>query len=385
MNILIDGRPFVKASSGIPTFLQGSLYAWARLRPKDRFIIALPSPIHYSLKDVCFPPNVEWRISKNVLFHKLPNLIWLCIMMPILCRLYHVDIYYSALPCIPFFLRKKTKTVIVVHDVVNIEYRDTMEWSNRLSTWLFFSRSIRKADFLWANSMYTKSCVEKYYPKRRCENVFVGCSVNRDVYHPVYLEESTKELIKEKFGIVNRFVLYVGSLEPRKNLSFMLSLMPAIWQDMKIQLLVVGAKRWKESSIFNVVNREDFPKGCVSFCGYVTNEELAMLYNMAECYISTSLNEGFGMPQLEAFLCGCPVVTAANSAMREIAEGKSGSLIISDYQKAEWIEKIEHFIVHHDNVEVQEFANYDWNNVLSSFCKLVYEYDEESRAGRETH
>ena len=77
--------------------------------------------------------------------------------------------------------------------------------------------------------------------------------------------------------------------------------MPKLYKDYKLQLVIVGARGWKDSNIFEIVNNPTYPKDSTIFCGYVSNDDLACLYDMAACFVSTSLNEGFGMPQLESF------------------------------------------------------------------------------------
>lgn len=367
MNILIDGRTFVKTSAGISTFLRGSLKAWALQKPKDTFILALPQECDSSSDELVLPDNVIWVVSKMRIFKWLPNLVWLSVMMPILCLKYHVDIYYTPVPCIPFFLGEKVKKIIVVHDVVNIEFKETMVWTNIIASWLFFGRSIKIADIIWANSNYTKSSVEKYFPMRKCKDIFVGCAINREIYKRLVIRSEEALSVRRKYGIEDNFMLFVGSLEPRKNLSFLLSIMPEVWKRERIKLVVVGAKGWKETGISAIINKDGFPKESVVFCGYVSNQELAILYNMAECFISSSRNEGFGMPQLEAFLCGCPVITADNSAMSEVAGGKQGSMLIRGFDKNEWIESVCVFLHQHSFVNINEFVAYDWRIILEQF------------------
>ncbi len=371
MKVLVDGRAFVKTSAGISTFLQGSLSAWAVQCPQDTFYLALPQAPDKTLDGLRFPPNVQWVVSDSLFFKKLPNLVWLLIMMPVLGIRYRADIYFSPLPCIPFCLKKRVKKVIVVHDVVNIEFKDTMAWENKLASWLLFNRSIRKADIIWTNSNYTKVCVEKYFPIRKSNEIFVGCSVNRTLYHQFDVTDDMKETISNRYGISGRFLLFVGSLEPRKNLSFLVSLMPRLWEKTQIPLVVVGAKGWKETGISQIINDPLFPNESIVFCGYVSNQDLAVLYNMATCFVSASLNEGFGMPQLEAFLCGCPVVTADNSAMREVAKGKSGSLLIAGYDDQEWVDQIIRFVDNPPQVRTCEFDHYDWNKLVSVFLRTM--------------
>lgn len=367
MTILIDGRPFTKTSAGISSFLKECLKAWSVKKPSDTFWVCMPDECDQSLTVEDFPDNVQFVINTNRFFKTMPNLVWLSIMMPLLSRKFKAGYFFSALPCIPFFLPKKMKKIIVVHDVVNIEFSQTMQWTNWLSNKLFFNRSIKNADMLWANSSYTKERIEKYFPKRKCKDIFKGCAVNRNLYHGLLLSDDEKASIRKKFNINGKFILFVGSLEPRKNLPFLLSIMPQIYLKAHIQLVVVGAKGWKNSSIYNTVENNDFPKESTVFCGFVPDTDLVRLYNMAECFVSASLNEGFGMPQLEALLCGCPVVTAHNSAMIEVAEGKDGAITVEGYDRETWIHAITRVIEHRPRVNQSQLYFYDWEKIIDRF------------------
>ena len=370
MNILIDGRPLVATSAGITNFLLGSLRAWAKLRPNDSFLVAMPHRRHETLAIANMPENIHFEEHSNWLSRHLPNLIWLCCVMPLLARRKKADIYFSPLPCLPFFLPASVKKIIVVHDVVNLEFSTTMQWTNKLSNALFFSRSIRNTDVIWTNSQYTRERVEHYFPDRKCDKIFSGCSIDRDTYHPLHLTDSDIADLKKRMGIKHQFILFVGSLEPRKNLSFLLSLMPQLYHEYKLQLVIVGGRGWKNSSISNLVNEESFPKESTIFCGYVSNEELAQLYHIADCFVSASLNEGFGMPQLEALLCGCPIVTAHNSAMIEVAAGKDGAVTVEGYHPKIWIDTIMQMVNTRPQVNISQLDAYDWDVIVS---KLLLE------------
>ena len=114
--------------------------------------------------------------------------------------------------------------------------------------------------------------------------------------------------------------------------------MPQIYERTGLQLLVVGAKGWKNSSLNSMMEENLCLQEIVRFTGFVTNDKLVELYNAAKCYISTSLNEGFGIPQLEAMSCGCPVISPHNSAMIEVVEGRG--ITIKGWEPKEWIDII---------------------------------------------
>lgn len=371
MNVLVDGRPFIRSSAGISTVLRCVLVTWATLRQEDTLYVILAKPMHPSMEEYSFPKNVKWIEGRSSLFRYLPNSCFCFIMTPIFIKKYHIDIYYSPVPILPYFIQKRVKTIIGINDVVNIEYANTMYLKNKIANTLFYTRAVKKADVVWTISEYTKERIEHYFPYRRSKEIYVGCSVDKNQFRKLDISVEKTKYIREKYCIKGRFLLFVGSLEPRKNLPFLLEIIPKLYKDIGVQLVVVGAKGWKNSAISEVVEKKGFPKESVVFCGYVSNEDLVFLYNMAESFISASLNEGFGLPQLEAFMCGCPVVTAANSAMIEVAQGKSGGLLISGYDKDVWRSKIVSFLESHPMVKQEEFMKYDWNSIVK---KLIHLY-----------
>src|SRR5690606_3629676 len=137
---------------------------------------------------------------------------------------------------------------------------------------------------------------------------FTGFGINQELYRPVVLSEEEKQVLYKKYKTKENIILFVGTVEPRKNLKFLLSLMPEL-ADKGFHLIVAGAKGWGNTEVKQIMESNNFPRESVLFTGYVPNDELLKLYNLATIYVSTSVNEGFGMPQLEAMSCGCPVVS----------------------------------------------------------------------------
>lgn len=371
MRILVDGRTLVAPSTGVYTFFKGAIMEWARQRPDDDFYIAVPRMPNAGTSFVNYPANIHIVCKSNALLRKLPNLVWLNTVVPQLARQLKADIYYSPVTCIPFFLPHRMKKVIVVHDVVNLEFKETMRWTNRLANALFFSRSIRKADLIWTNSFYTKDKVDHYFPQRRCQDIYTGDAVDTDIHMPLQLTDAQQQSIREKYGISGDYILFVGSLEPRKNLQFLVSLMPEVYRQTATKLVVVGGHGWGKTHIKDIIEHPDFPRESIVFCKFVPDPELAMLYNMARCFVSASLNEGFGMPQLEALYCGCPVVTAHNSAMIEVAKNKTGATTVEGYEPQTWVETIKRVLEERPKPQLEELTEYQWVFVIRHLIEVL--------------
>ncbi|MCQ2170404.1 MAG: glycosyltransferase family 4 protein [Bacteroidales bacterium] len=364
--IAIDCRQFTYKITGIASVLRCLLDSMLKLHPEIRLVLFTPSGFDDSLnRDYGGFPNVTVVCRKFVSEH-LPKILWYNIYFPFLAKMYGVTHFLSIKTELPLWLPSGIRTITFVHDVVAIDFAQTMEFRNRLANRLFFSRSIRQSDFLWCVSDYTASQVIRYFPEAASKIAMVGSGSDADVFRNLHLSESDRKEFLEKFGISGRPLLFVGSLEPRKNLSFLLKLMPQLYKR-GFQLIVVGAKGWKNSDVADIVNLPEFPEESVHFCGYVTSEELVKFYNFAECYVSTSLNEGFGLPQLEAMLCGCRVISPDNSAMSEVVGGRG--LLIESWDEKEWVEAIESYC--DKPFEQPDLSPFLWENLTESFIKIL--------------
>ena len=366
MRILVDGRPFVRSAAGISTFLRCSLLSLSNLYPNDQIYLFLPKKNNITAV-VDFPPNVNIIKLNNRITNKFPNLLLLLLYIPYLVRRYKIDLYYSPVPCIPYLLPKNVKTLIVIHDVVNIEYSQTTTLRNKIANYLLLKRSINIADYLWANSNYTANKVKQYFPKRKQKNIYVGCSIDTSIYKKRKIIEDEFVKLQNKWHIPNQYYLFVGSLEPRKNLEYLLQeIVPQVYCTYKIPLIVVGARGWKDSKIFKIINTTSYPKESVIFTGFISNGELSILYNRAQFFISTSLNEGFGMPQLESLYCGCPIITSHNSAMIEVADGIQGAYTVHGFKKQDWIKTIDDVLCKKPIVDRTRLVKYNWDFIVAN-------------------
>ncbi len=131
---------------------------------------------------------------------------------------------------------------------------------------------------------------------------------------------SSMEKLKEKYTILGEFILFVGTLQPRKNIVRLIeAYSKLVAQSKKVpQLVIVGKKGWLYEDILSAPKRFGVEKGVI-FLEFVPDSDLALLYRNALCFVLRSLYEGFGLPILEAMRYGCPVVTSNVSSLPEAA------------------------------------------------------------------
>ncbi|HUW22014.1 MAG TPA: glycosyltransferase family 1 protein [Candidatus Bathyarchaeia archaeon] len=178
----------------------------------------------------------------------------------------------------------------------------------------------QEVDFVIAVSQTTKEDTIKYlsYPEEKIKVIYEA--LQDEVLKPASIRQIAA--IKKKYGIEGRYLLALSTIEPRKNLGKIIEAFYLLLKTKPDLSLVVAGKTGWDKKVLELNKR--IPR--LIFTGYLPTAELAALYSGAYCLVYASLYEGFGMPILGAFACGCPVVTSNLSSMPEIA-GKSAVLV----------------------------------------------------------
>jgi glycosyltransferase involved in cell wall biosynthesis len=171
--------------------------------------------------------------------------------------------------------------------------------------------NLDKIDRIIAVSQSTKNDIMKYLDVHEDKITMIYEGVD-EKYKPV--EDCSK--IKKKYG-VDKFILFVGTLEPRKNIPNLIKAFAKL-NSTEYKLVITGKKGWKYKSIFNTAESLKITDKTV-FTGYVPEDDLPALYSAADLFVYPSLYEGFGIPPLEAMACGTPVITSNRSSLPEVA------------------------------------------------------------------
>lgn len=179
----------------------------------------------------------------------------------------------------------------------------------QLQTWT--ARSVKKTRKILTISQFSKNAIIEYYhvDSDRVIVTYPGFKMNHFVI---------QNQILKKYGLVNDYLLYVGTLQPRKNLPKLIEAFDLLKSSYPhLSLVIVGKKGWLYEEIFTKVKALGLGKKVI-FTGYVPDEELPAFYQNARCFCLPSLYEGFGIPALEAMAYGCPVVVSNVSSLPEI-------------------------------------------------------------------
>lgn len=198
--------------------------------------------------------------------------------------------------------------ITTIHDIYQLYYPERFPRLKLHYLKLFVPLSVWKSREVITVSECTKRDILKHY------NSF---SMSAKL---VYIPEASRYEVRERAQQADKYLLFVGTLEPGKNLKTLLEAYAqlSIATKEEYPLRIVGGKGWKNSEIKDLVYSLQL-QDCVEFMGYITDEELQELYYCATCFVLPSLYEGFGLPVLEAMSQGCPVITSNVSSLPEVA------------------------------------------------------------------
>lgn len=231
------------------------------------------------------------------------------------------DIYFAPTSFIvPAFAPKSIKMLITVHDLVAWLFPGQHNKKATLIERLTLPRALGRGAFVTTVSENTKKDLMRMFDVPSKRVTVIPCAASQS-FHPLPAEEVEK-FRKEK-ALPQKFILAVGTLEPRKNLTTLIKSMTQIPDE--VYLLIIGGKGWRYEEIFDQVKISSLHNR-VKFLGYVDEKELPLYYNAALCLAFPSQYEGFGMPPLEAMQSGCPVICANTSSLPEVVG--DGALLV---------------------------------------------------------
>ncbi|RDU37555.1 hypothetical protein DRW41_06855 [Neobacillus piezotolerans] len=256
----------------------------------------------------------------------------------------------------------KSKMVLTIHDLAFLRYPEVADYITYRHHTRWLPYSIKKADHIIAVSNQTKKDIIDYYKVPEYKISVVHLAAN----HTVASVET------HSFNLPEQYILFVGTLEPRKNIPFIIRGFALAKRKYSFnhKLVLVGKKGWKYEEIFKTIDDLKLNDEII-FLGFVTDQELSVIYKKASLFLFPSLYEGFGMPILEAMRHGVPVITSNLSSMPEIV-GDS-AIKISPNHLDELVESIGVLI---ENVEIH--TNYSKKGLKQS---KLFSWE---RVGKET-
>ena len=304
MKIAIDARPATGRRSGVGNYLHVLLHELAELDQRNEYLLFVE-------QGATIEPGLPKNFRTVAVAGRL--LRW-HLAVARACRRAAVDVYHSPeSPIVPFILRRRS--ILTIHDLSALRFPGVATWRTRLYQWSLFVAA-RRVGRIAADSGNTRTDVISLLKGRPGHVRVVYPAVSRR-FRPLH-DAAALSAVRRKLALPERFILFVGTLEPRKNLQRLVRAFHAVKTDRPCKLVVVGARGWKFAPIFETVKTLGM-QARVVFADYVADEDLVGLYSLAEGFVYPSLYEGFGLPLLEAMTCGCPALAGSASSLPEIA------------------------------------------------------------------
>tara|TARA_R110001592_G_scaffold363250_1_gene682472 strand:- start:4944 stop:6002 length:1059 start_codon:yes stop_codon:yes gene_type:complete len=351
----VDGRALQGNITGIGKFLLSALQSFSKLNV---------TCIILHNKEI----NEEVETQLQLLGHQVyldhsifckNSFAWVLFRLPFLLSKFDFDFIWFPNNFGTFLLNRKRRVLLTVHDSVYLDYPFTMNWPEKLLSWLMLKRSIRNADILWFISEYTKSRYVESFDIGHAK-IVMGSDIDRALFNEENRLASTKDTLS-KYNVNGRYLLFVGTTEPRKNLKFLGEISKEISQ-LGLSIIVVGTKGWGGGG------------GDFIYPGYVSDSDLPAFYKFADLYVSTSLHEGFGLPLVEAQSMGAPVVCANNSAQPEVIG--EGGVTVTGWKHDAWILAIKEVIKnknYYSCLSLENSKKFSMDKVCQNIIDTYYE------------
>lgn len=221
------------------------------------------------------------------------------------------------------------KCVVSIHDASFLRYPEFTEKRNLAYLRAAIENTVRRADAIITISHFSALELASFFPEARekIQVIYPGI-----VEHMTLPALQVGDKIRQAKGLRRPYVLTVGTLEPRKNIEFLMQ----VFENMKEfqgELVVVGRRGWKYASIIDRLRSS--PRAAeVRLLDDVDDGELSAIYAGAQLFLFPSFYEGFGFPPLEALACGVPVISSMGGSLKEVLG--EGALLIEEYKAARW-------------------------------------------------
>jgi glycosyltransferase involved in cell wall biosynthesis len=326
MIIGIDARVLERKISGIGRYLFNILAELPNYDKKNSYILISKSEL--KIRDSFYR---KLSTGNNLLPPKIYSPIWLNFVLPKYLKREKIDVFFTPNHLVPLRKLNGTKTIIVVHDVFHKINKNFHPKSYALYINFFLFNSLKKSDLIITVSHNSKRDIQRIYniPEKKIRVIYEYVD---ESFRPMQISDYLKNSIINEYKLPSKkFMLYVGSIENRKNVLGILKIGDILYKKkIDLDILLVGKRGFKFRKIYKQIKkRNDY----VKYLSYVDDETLKKIYNMATLFIFPSYYEGFGLTPLEAMQSGVPVLASNTSSLKEVV-GEGGILHEPDNHEA---------------------------------------------------
>ncbi len=307
-HLLAHTRSFRRA--GVSNYVEALLKHLGDIDQHNRYSVYTTRGL--TNRDLGLPPNFRVKSSALPTINPRIRIPWEQILAPPMLRLNRADVFHGVLNVTPLFC--PVPSVVTIHDLAFWSFPQTFRKVNRAYLTWATKVAAKQASYILAVSEATKREIMRYLDIP-AEKIIVTYDAADERFQPP--EPAVLEEFRRRKSLPDRFVLFVGTLEPRKNIPSLLDAYAYLAKEIDAPLIIGGGKGWLYDEIFAKAERLNLGDK-IRFVGYIDNDELPLWYAAATTFVFPSIYEGFGMPLLEAMACGTPTITSNRSSMPEV-------------------------------------------------------------------
>lgn len=313
VRILLDARTVGREFSGVGNYVMELTRAFAALDEDVRFELFVMSDSR--LRDLSLDERFSFHVAPfSHESHPLGDL-WEHLILPRMADRLGCDVLHGPAFLIPT-RRTRVAKVVTVHDLVAFTHPRTIPRKYAVYMRWLIRRAVHYSERVIAISQSVRHNIERTFGSQPHVDVIHSGVASRFHVRP----EDEVRRVRARYGIDERYLLFVGNLEPRKNLPGLLRAFREVRRTLKepLQLVIAGKLAWLSEPLLRELESEDL-RTSVLATGYVDDDDLPALYTGAAAFVFPTFWEGFGLPVLEAMACGTPVVASDLSSLPEVA------------------------------------------------------------------
>jgi glycosyltransferase involved in cell wall biosynthesis len=378
MKIGIDIRLIGKKQTGSEAVFFNLAKNLALLDQKNDYLLFTDSTDQELIEKIKQDLELENKPNFQIISLKARNKFsWNFWTLPVYLRRHPIDVYFTQY-ITPFFVSRKIKIITIIHDISFRVFPKLIKLSD-----LFFLRTliplaIRRADKVIGVSQFTRNEIIKYYHTNPKKVDYIYNAVADDFLEQKYTANELA-IIREKYKLPEKFILYLGTLQPRKNIPVLVEAYAMIKNQLpEARLVLAGGKSYNyDVSINQAIQKHSLSQADVVFPGFVAEEDKKALVSLASCFCSPSLYEGFGIPILEAFNCNVPCVISNIPPHLEVA--KSAALFFEPRDAFDLAEKLLQIFSNKDlredllKKEKEQMATFSWQKTGKKILRIFKE------------
>ncbi len=319
MKIGFDAKRFFYNKTGLGNYSRNLIFSFFKYFPEHQYFLFTPR------KNNPIKVNIPKTENIKIISPKIKlNSLWRTFLIPYTQAFKQLDIYHGLSHELPANIKKdKIKTVLTIHDLIFIKFPELYKTIDRKIYIKKIQYATKIADKIIAISKQTKKDIIKYLDIEEKKISIIYQSCNEIFFHKI--SDKRKLEIKEKYNLPSKYILFVGTVEKRKNV---LNLIKAFYSLQKedIELVIVGRHKDGLEQINEYISKK---KKKPIFITNIAFEDLPAIYQMAQIFVYPSFYEGFGIPIIEAMASGIPVITSQGGVFEETAA--DAALFINPY------------------------------------------------------